>query len=281
MNIAFIGLGIMGKPMAKNLACAGHTVTGFNRSPVVSEQLLIAPSIAKAVENSRVIITMLPDSPDVEQVALAPGGIADNAQPGSLLIDMSSIAPEAAKKTGAALAKKEIRMIDAPVSGGETGAIEKTLTVMAGGSEDDFAEAYPILMDMAASATLIGPLGSGNVCKLVNQIIVASNIAALAEGLNFAVRAGADTQKVFEAVRGGLAGSRVMETKGPMMLSGDERPGFKIDLHRKDMNNVIKTAAEISAQIPIAHMVTQMFDSMQKRGKGQCDHSALYEYYKK
>lgn len=284
MKVGFIGLGIMGKPMAVNLIKAGYKVTGYNRSSAPVKEIVKAggigaASVKEAAQETDVIITMLPNSPDVENVCLGKDGIINYAKKGTLLIDMSSIAPKSAQKIGKALLTKGIRMLDAPVSGGETGAINGTLSIMAGGEEENFAVAKPIFEVLGRSYVLVGPLGSGNTCKLANQIIVAANIAALSEGLNLVIQAGANPQKVFSAIKDGLAGSAVMNSKAPMMLSGDTKPGFKIDLHTKDLNNALQTANLLGTKIPLTKMLLDMFAVLQEKGMGQCDHSALFKYY--
>ncbi len=283
-RIGFIGLGIMGKPMAKNILKAGFPLTVYNRSRPAMIELAAAGAqtaadVADLAGKCDIIVTMLPDSPDVRGVALGSGGIAEHAAPGTRFIDKSSVAPAAVREIGAVQIEKGIHMLDAPVSGGEPKAADGTLSIMAGGSETDFERALPLFRAVGSSAVLVGGLGSGNICKLANQVIVACNIAALAEGLNFAVRAGADGEKVVSAIRGGLAGSTVMEAKAPMMLSGNTVPGFKIDLHVKDLMNVFRTAEECDVPLPMTETVLPMFRILQEQGCGGMDHSALFRYY--
>lgn len=285
-RIGFIGLGIMGLPMATNLLKANYEVRGFNRSPLAIEQLVSrggigAQSVAEVAASCDTIITMLPNSPDVKSVALGENGIIQNAQPGTLLIDMSSIAPAAAQEIAAQLQAKGIRMLDAPVSGGEPKAVDGTLAIMAGGNETDYSEALPIFNVLGSSAVLVGPIGSGNTCKLANQVIVAANIAAVSEGLMLARMAGADPEKVFKAIKGGLAGSTAMNAKAPMMLADEFNPGFKVDLHIKDLDNALKTGAESGSPLPITAEVMQMFERLHADQMGQYDHSALIKYYEK
>ncbi len=285
-TIGFIGLGIMGLPMSKNLVKKGYKVIGYNRSQTAMDALqaaggTVATSIAQLSEKAQVIITMLPDSPDVKAVALGEGGILHSAKAGTLYIDMSSIEPLVAREVHTALAAKGIRMLDAPVSGGEPKAIDGTLSVMAGGSEADFAEAQPIFAAMAASAVRVGDIGAGNVCKLANQIVVALNIAAVAEALSLATKAGVDPQLVYQAIRGGLAGSTVMDAKAPMMLSGNEKPGFKVKLHIKDMNNVQQTAHAIGAPLPLSAIAMEILQAVRVDGRAEADHSTMARFYEK
>ncbi|UQZ90275.1 2-hydroxy-3-oxopropionate reductase [Deltaproteobacteria bacterium Smac51] len=286
MKIGFIGLGIMGKPMCKNLLKSGHEVICFNRSrPAVDEMAAAgataAASIAEVASAARLIITMLPNSPEVAAVALGEGGIGDHAAPGSLLVDMSSISPLAARDICHNLNERQIRMLDAPVSGGEPKAIEGTLSVMAGGDQADFDEALPVLKAMAASVVRVGNIGDGNIAKLANQIVVAVNIAALSEALTLAAKAGADPELVFQAIRGGLAGSTVMEAKAPMMLNRDIKPGFKINLHIKDLGNAIDTGHGTGVPLPLSASVMEMMQALKVDDWGEADHSALIRYYEK
>lgn len=285
-TISFIGLGIMGKPMAKNLLKAGYPLRVYDLNGAAVEEVAACgatgcKTVAEAVEGCGIIITMLPNSPHVRAVALGEQGIAEAAAPGSLLIDMSSIAPKAAQEIHAALAEKGIHMIDAPVSGGEPKAVDGTLAVMAGGDPEDFERALPLLKVVGSSAVLVGPIGSGNTCKLTNQVIVALNIAAVSEGMMLASLSGTDPQKVFDAIRGGLAGSTVMDSKCPMMLAHNDTPGFKIDLHIKDLNNALETGYAVGAPLPLTAQVMQMLQRLHTDGKGQSDHSALMQYYEK
>lgn len=285
-KVGFIGLGIMGRPMALNLLRAGYSVYGYDvREEAVSalsaQGAVGCASIAEAARACSLIITMLPNSPQVKDAVLGKDGVAQSAAPGTLLVDMSSIAPAAAQDIAKELAMRGIRMLDAPVSGGEPKAVDGTLAIMAGGAQEDFARARPIFSVLGASAVRIGEVGCGNVCKLANQTIVASNIAALAEGLMLAQKAGADPQIVFEAIRGGLAGSTVMDAKAPMMLSGSFEPGFRIDLHIKDLTNALDTGYRAGAPLPLSAMVMQMLQNLCADGGGGLDHSALAKYYEK
>ena len=286
MNIGFIGLGIMGKPMSKNLLKAGHEVLCFDVIKTCVDEVTAAGAksatcVADVARECAFIITMLPNSPQVREVALGQGGIADNAKPGTLLVDMSSIAPLAAREICDGLKTKGIRMLDAPVSGGEPKAIEGTLSVMIGGAQKDFDEAKPVLETMAASVVRVGEIGAGNTAKLANQIVVAINIAALAEAMTLSVKAGVDPELVFQAIRGGLAGSTVMEAKAPMMLGRNIKPGFKIDLHIKDMGNILETGHAVNVPLPLSAAVAEMMQALKADDLGGADHSALVRYYEK
>ena len=285
-KIGFIGLGIMGKPMAKNLAKAGYSVMAFDVvrecvAAVEKEGCTGCGSIKEVAEACDTIVTMLPNSPHVKAVVLGEGGIIEYAKAGTLIVDMSSIAPEASKEMRDTLASKGIRMIDAPVSGGEPKAIDGSLAIMVGGSKEDFERAKPLFDVMGSSAVLVGGIGSGNTCKLVNQVIVALNIAAVSEGMMLAKRAGADPAKVFEAIKGGLAGSAVMNAKAPMMLEGSFKPGFRIGLHIKDLNNALDTGAASGSPLPLTAEVMQMLQTLRADGEDMSDHSAIVKYYEK
>ena len=286
MKIGFIGLGIMGKPMSKNLVKAGHelVVCDFNKDAVAELVEMGAKQAANGAEVAKecdVVITMLPNSPHVRSVALGENGIADGAHEGSVLIDMSSIDPTESKKIGEELAKKGIEMLDAPVSGGEPKAIDGTLSVMVGGKKDLFDKYYDMLMVMAGSVVYVGELGSGNVAKLANQIVVAVNIAAVGEALAFAKKAGTDPELVYQAIRGGLAGSTVMDAKAPMMLSRNFKPGFRIELHIKDLNNALNAAHAISAPVPLTGQLMEMMQALKADGYEKDDHSSLVKFYEK
>jgi len=286
MNVGFIGLGIMGKPMAKNLVNAGYSVAVYDINADAVAELVAAgaqarSSVADLAKSAQTIITMLPNSPQVEEVLLGDGGVSSHAASGTLVVDMSSIAPDVAIEVATALQKNGIRMIDAPVSGGEPKAIEGTLAIMVGGSRKDFDEAMPLFDVLGSSALLVGEIGSGNICKLANQMIVAVNIAALAEGLYLAEKAGANPENVFNAIKGGLAGSTVMNAKAPMMLENNYNPGFKIDLHIKDLNNALLTAQSCEMPVPLTATVMQFMQSVKQEGCGQSDHSALAKFYEK
>lgn len=286
MKIGFIGLGIMGKPMSKNLLKAGYSLVVLDRNTEVVAELVAAGATsaetAKAVaEQTDVIITMLPNSPHVKDVALGENGIADGAKAGTVLIDMSSIAPLASREIAAALAEKGIAMLDAPVSGGEPKAIDGTLSVMVGGDKALFDQHYDLLKTMAGSVVHTGDIGAGNVTKLANQVIVALNIAAMSEALVLATKAGVDPELVFQAIRGGLAGSTVLEAKAPMVLDRNFKPGFRIDLHIKDLANALDTSHGVGAQLPLTAAVMEMMQALKQDDLGNADHSALACYYEK
>lgn len=286
MKIAFIGLGIMGKPMVRNLVKAGHEVWVYdireeNIAQVTKDGAKAGKSNADIIEKSEVIITMLPNSPQVKTVVLGKGGLLENAKAGQVLIDMSSIAPGASQEVAKACAEKGIRMLDAPVSGGEPKAIDGTLAIMVGGEKDLFDEYQPLLLSMGSSVVYCGPIGAGNTTKLANQIIVALNIAAVAEAFTMVKKAGVEPQLVFEAIKGGLAGSTVMNAKAPMMMDGNFKPGFRIDLHIKDLNNALETGHNVGAPLPLTASVQEMLENLHFDGCGSDDHSALAKYYAK
>ena len=279
-KIGFIGLGIMGRPMAKNLLKAGYSllvydIVGEAVEDVVTEGAQGASSSKEVAENTTKIITMLPDSADSEAVILGPQGVLEGARPGSHVIDMSSIAPLVSQKIAAECAKKGVEMLDAPVSGGEPGAINGTLAIMVGGKQSVFDENYDLMKVMGANVVLTGDIGAGGVTKLANQVIVAANIEALSEALVLSQKAGVDPARVFEAIRGGLAGSAVMEAKGPMMLDRNFRAGFRVRLHQKDLRNVLQTAQELNVPLPVTALVQQMLGTLVNHGDADADHSAI------
>ena len=285
-KIGFIGLGIMGKHMSKNLLKAGYPLVVYDIVAEAVDEAVKAgaekgTSPKDVAAKTDAIITMLPNSPHVKEVVLGKNGIIETMRPGSILIDMSSIAPLVSREVAAALAAKKIRMLDAPVSGGEPKAIDATLSIMVGGNRADFDEYLPILKTMGASVVLCGEIGAGNVTKLANQIVVAANIAAVSEALVLATKAGVNPDLVFQAIRGGLAGSTVMDAKAPMMLDRNFKPGFRINLHIKDLNNVLDTAKGISAPTPLTEEAMKMMLSLRDDGMGDNDHSALVRYYEK
>lgn len=283
MNIGFIGLGIMGKPMAKNLLKLGHTLYVHNRSHRAVEELVEAGATASSFEQigtvCDVICTMLPDSPDVKEVVLEQ--LYPFLRKGQTIIDMSSIDPNVSREIGIELHKKHVYMLDAPVSGGEPKAIDGTLSFMVGGEKEVFAKYESLLLAMGATATYCGALGSGNTVKLANQVIVAANIAAVAEGLTLARKNGVLPEVAFRAIRGGLAGSTVMDAKAPMMLENNIQPGFKIKLHIKDLKNALQAAAQTGSPAPLSDLVMQMMQAVNADGFSEADHSALAKYYEK
>ena len=286
MKIGFIGLGIMGKPMVKNLLKAGHEVVAYdivteNLQAAVRDGAVAGKNTAAIAAECPVVITMLPNSPHVKAVVMEKDGVLEGAKAGLILIDMSSIAPLASKEICEACKKKGVRMLDAPVSGGEPKAIDGSLSIMVGGDKALFEEMKPILSCMGASIVLCGDVGAGNTTKLANQMIVAGNIAVLAEALTLAKKAGVDPETVFQAIKGGLAGSTVMNAKAPMMIEGNFKPGFRIDLHIKDLNNALETGHTVGAPMLLTANVQEMFEILHADGCGSDDHSGLAKYYAK
>lgn len=284
MKIGLIGLGIMGKPMAKNILKAGYTdLLVYDRSPAPVEELVACGAKAATYEEigtqCDVVLTMLPNSPHVKSVMLGEGCVANHMKTGSVFIDMSSINPVASKEIYAELQKKGIEMLDAPVSGGEPKAIDGSLSFMVGGKQEVFDQFKPLLETMGASVVRCGEVGAGNTTKLANQIIVACNIQALAEALTLAQKAGVDPELVFQAIKGGLAGSTVMNAKAPMMIAGNDKPGFKIDLHIKDLNNALDCAHSVGAPVPMTAEVQEILQWLHNHEGGQKDHSAIAQYY--
>ena len=285
MKIGFIGLGIMGKPMAKNLLKAGYEVWVHNRSRAAMDELAACGahpgSRQELGQNCDVIITMLPNGPQVQEVMLGADAVASYMHAGQIFVDCSSISPVVSKEIATKLAEKDIEMLDAPVSGGEPKAIDGTLSFMVGGKQAVFDRCRDMLLTMGASAVRCGDVGAGNTTKLANQIIVACNIQAVAEAFTLAQKAGVDPELVFRAIRGGLAGSTVLDAKGPMMLAGNDKPGFKIDLHIKDLNNALDCAHTVGSPVPMTAAVQEILQWLHNNGCGQNDHSAIIKYYKK
>jgi len=283
-KIGFIGLGIMGKPMAKNLLKAGYQLVVYDINTAAIKELADSGasegiSSSDVASHSDVIITMLPNSPDVKEVVLGKNGIIYGVKTGAVLIDMSSIAPLVSKEISDQLIKKGVVMLDAPVSGGEPKAIDGTLAIMVGGPGEAFNKVKDILGMMGSSVKLVGDIGSGNITKLANQIIVALNIAALGEAMVLATKAGVDPEKVYQAIRGGLAGSTVMDAKMPMILDGNFKPGFRIELHIKDLLNALDTARELEAPASLSTQVLEIMTTLQNRGKGKDDHGGIIQFY--
>ena len=285
MKIGLIGLGIMGKPMAKNLLKAGYELVVNDRNQASIDEVVAAGASyatqAEIGESCDVVLTMLPNSPQVKEVMLGDDGVAAHMKAGSTFIDMSSINPVASKEIAAVLEAKGIDMLDAPVSGGEPKAIDGTLSFMVGGKQEVFDKYKDLLGAMGASVVRCGDVGAGNTTKLANQIIVACNIQALAEALTLAQKAGVDPELMFQAIRGGLAGSTVMEAKAPMMIAGNDKPGFKIDLHIKDLNNALDCAHTVGSPLPMTAAVQEVMQWLHNNGCGQNDHSAIAKYYEK
>jgi 2-hydroxy-3-oxopropionate reductase len=279
-RIGFIGLGIMGKPMARNLIKAGFPLVVHNRSrakvdELVKEGATAATSPREVAASVDVMITMLPNSPDVEQVALGPNGIKEGAKRGQLFIDMSTINPIVSQKIAKEFSTIGVAMVDAPVSGGEKGAIDAALSIMAGGESQDFERASPIFNALGKTITHMGPLGAGGFTKLANQIIVAINLTAIGEALVFGTKAGVDPEKMIRALSGGLAGSKCLDQKSEKILNGDFAPGFKIDLHSKDLSLIQDAARAVGVPIPTAAFVEQLFTALRVRGRGGFDHSGV------
>jgi 2-hydroxy-3-oxopropionate reductase len=285
-KIGFIGLGIMGKPMSKNLLKAGYELVVYNRSKAKVDEVVAAGAQAAAspkevAARTEIIITMLPNSPEVKQVVLGENGIIEGAKAGAVVVDMSSIAPLVSREIAGKLAAKGIEMLDAPVSGGEPKAIDGTLSVMVGGKKEVFERCFPIMKAMAGSVVLTGEIGAGNVTKLANQVIVALNLAAMSEALVLATKAGVSPELVYQAIRGGLAGGAVLEAKAPLVMDRKFNPGFRINLHIKDLQNVLDTSHEIGVPLPLTAAVMEIMQALKADGKGDNDHGGLIQYYEK
>ena len=287
MKIGFIGLGIMGRPMAKNLLKAGYELIVADKfaaeavADVASCGAQAAGSNKEVGAVADILITMVPNSPNVIEALFGEDGAAATLRPGTIVVDCSSISPIASREICARLAEQGIEMLDAPVSGGEPKAIDGTLAFMVGGKQEIFDQCKPILEKMGSSVVRCGDIGAGNVTKLCNQICVAVNIAGLAEALTLGQLAGVDPESIFEAIKGGLAGSTVMNAKAPMMMDQNFKPGFRIDLHIKDLNNVVDTAKAVDSPIPLTQATLEMMKILHRDGDGSLDHSALLKYYQK
>jgi 2-hydroxy-3-oxopropionate reductase len=285
-KIGFIGLGIMGLPMSKNLLKAGHSLVVFDINKAAVEELKqagaeVGTSAKDVASKTNIIITMLPNSPQVKVVVLGENGVIEGARKGSIVVDMSSIAPLVSREVSEALAKKGIRMLDAPVSGGQPKAIDGTMSIMVGGAQADFDEIVPIFKAMGSSYVLCGGIGAGNVTKLANQIIVAVNIAAVSEALVMATKAGVDPELVYKAIRGGLAGSTVLDAKAPLIMDRKFNPGFRINLHIKDLANVLETSHGIGVPLPLTAAVMEILQALKVDGMGDLDHGAIVRFYEK
>lgn len=281
--IGFVGLGIMGRPMVKNLIKAGYSVIVYDIvkaavEEMVSEGAAQASSAAEAARGVNTVITMVPDSADSEAAIMGAGGVLEGAVSGSTVIDMSSIAPGMSQRIGSACENAGVSFLDAPVSGGEPKAIDGTLAIMVGGKRETFDKYVEIFEVLGGSVVLCGGYGAGNTTKLANQIIVAANIEAVGEALVLAKKAGLDPNVVYQAIRGGLAGSTVMDAKAPMMIDGDFKPGFRIKLHQKDLHNALLTGKELGVPLPVTSLVQQMIGSLMNDGKGDLDHSAIANF---
>jgi len=285
-KIGFIGLGIMGRPMAKNLLKAGFSLVVYDLNKEAVEDVVKAGAASAyssrdVAQSTEVIIIMVPDSPEVREVVLGKDGVLEGVKSGSLVIDMSSINPLVSQEIARELKKKGVDMLDAPVSGGEPGAIQGTLAIMVGGEEKTYKECLKVFEPMGKNVVYVGPIGAGGFTKLVNQIIVALNIAAVGEAFTLGVKAGLDPQMIFQAIRGGLAGSTVLETKAPMIIGRNFKPGFKIKLHHKDLNNALSTAKDLKVPLPLTSFVQQILVSLLLDGKEENDHSAIATFFEK
>jgi 2-hydroxy-3-oxopropionate reductase len=278
--VGFIGLGIMGRPMAKNLIKAGYSLVVHSRSrgpvdEIVKAGATAAGSAKDVAAQCDVLITMLPNSPDVEQVALGPNGIIEGARRGLIFADMSTISPIVTQKIGKALEAKGVAMLDAPVSGGEKGAVDGALSIMVGGDKAVFERVLPIFQAMGKTITLLGPLGFGGFTKLANQIIVAVNLTALAEALTLGKKAGLDRELLLTALAGGLAGSKCLDQKKPNYISNTYNPGFKVDLHYKDLGLIMESARALGVPLPATAVVQELFNALRVKGRGGLDHSGV------
>ena len=279
-RVGFVGLGIMGKPMATNLMDAGYKLTVHNRSPEKANELgeagaTVAKSPKEVAENTDIIITMLPDSPQVSEVVAGEGGVLEGITEGSLVIDMSTISPVVTEELSEAIKEKGASMLDAPVSGGDVGAIEGTLSIMVGGEEADFHKAKPLFEAMGKTITHVGPVGAGQVTKAANQVVVALTIEAVCEALVLGSAGGVAPEKVLEVLSGGLAANKVMEIKREKFLSHKFEPGFRSELHHKDLGIALAAGREYGVVLPVTAIVDQMLLAMRKKGWGGEDHSAL------
>jgi 2-hydroxy-3-oxopropionate reductase len=285
MVVGFIGLGIMGRPMAKNLIKAGYKLIVYDKFAKFDDLVSLgaegASSNKDVASKSDLVITMLPNSPHVKEAVLGAGGVIEGIKAGSAVVDMSSIAPAASQEIGAALKAKNVAFLDAPVSGGEPKAVDGTLAIMVGGDTATFEKVKPVLEKMGSSVVLVGDIGAGNVTKLANQIVVALNIAAVSEAFVLATKAGVNPQSVFDAIKGGLAGSTVMNAKVPMILDGNFKPGFRIELHIKDLQNALDTAHDLNVPIPLTASVMETLQACKVDGLAANDHSAIVRYYEK
>ena len=282
-DVGFVGLGIMGKPMARNLMKAGYSVTvydvvGTSVEELATDGATAASTSREVAESNPTVITMVPDSADSEAAILGPDGVLEGASSGDTIIDMSSIAPGTSQKIAAACEARGVDFLDAPVSGGEPKAIDGTLAIMVGGKQAVFDKFNDLFTTLGASIVLCGDYGAGNTTKLANQIVVAANIEAVGEALVLAKKAGLDPNTVFEAIRGGLAGSTVMDAKAPMMIEGNFQPGFRIRLHQKDLHNALLTGKELGVPLPVTSLVQQMLGALMNDGKADSDHSAIANF---
>ncbi len=279
-RVGFIGLGIMGKPMAKNLMDAGYELTVHNRSPQTAHELgeagaNVAASPGEVAQSSDVIITMLPGPPEVREIIAGEGGLLENSREGSIIVDMSTSSPVLAQELARYAGERGVGLLDAPVSGGDVGAIEGTLSIMVGGDEGDFERAMPLFEAMGKTVTHVGPVGAGQVTKAANQVVVALTIEAVSEALVLGSRAGVDSEKMLDVLSGGLAGNRVMEVKREKLLSRQFEPGGKVKYHHKDLGIALAAGKEYGVALPVTEVVNQLFEALMARERGGWDHSAL------
>ncbi len=282
-RIGFIGLGVMGKPMSRNLMKAGHSLTVYDVLRESVDELVAAgaargESSGDVAKRAEIVITMLPDGPQVEEAVLGPRGVLEGAHAGLVVIDMSSVSPLVSQRVARECAARQVEFLDAPVSGGEPKAVDGTLAIMVGGNPGLFERVAPVLRAMGSSVFLMGPVGAGNVTKLANQIMVACNIAAMGEALVLATRAGLDPEVVFNAVKGGLAGSTVLDAKAPMVISRNFKPGGRTWMHEKDLRNALLAAESMGVPLPLTSLVQQMLIALVTRGSGDLDHAALVNF---
>lgn len=283
-TIGFIGLGIMGKPMCRNLLQAGYPVVVYTRTKSKIEEMVKegaqgAETPREVGEKSEVVITMLPDAPQVEEVILGERGVIKGIERGKIVVDMSSIDPLSTRRIGEVLVSQGVEMLDAPVSGGEEGAIKGDLSIMVGGKKEVFEKCLPIFQVLGKTITYVGELGSGEMTKLVNQIIVAVNLAALGEAFTLGAKAGLKAETMYQALRGGMAGSKVMDMKVPRWEERNFAPGFKIDLHLKDLKNALVTAQEMKVPLPFTSLVKQVMIALSGKGEGEKDHGAMIKFW--
>ena len=281
VKVGFVGLGIMGKPMALNLVREGFEVTVFSRSPGPVEEVVAggarrATSLADLAAGRDVVITMILDSPDVEAVILGPDGILDHAEPGTVIIDMSTVRPETARAVAEAAAAKGCAALDAPVSGGDVGARDGTLSIMVGGEAAALSRVRPVLEALGTTIEHVGPAGAGQTVKAANQLIISGTLAVLAEAIVLLEASGVDPTTALRVLDGGMAQSRILERKGPQMVERRFDPGFRVDLHLKDMGIVLATARDRGVAVPVAGLITQLLASLDATGRGSLDHSALF-----
>ncbi len=285
-NLGFVGLGIMGKPMAGHLAATGHTVHVFNRTPKTAQELgvknfVVCKSGREVAEKSDLVFTMVSDTPDVEKVIFGPDGLFDGLKPGSVVVDMSTISPVATKDFAKRLSARKVQMLDAPVSGGQAGAEQATLSIMVGGEASVFERVKPYFDLMGKNIIYIGTNGAGQTCKLANQILVAATLEGVSEALVFASKAGVDPSKVRQALLGGAAQSRILDVHGKRMIDRNFVPGFKISLQQKDLNLVLQTARSMGVSVPSTAIAQEFYNSLSGQGCGDLDNSALVQVLEK